>query len=445
MRPQPDRIVPRLATFDAAMIVVSLVIGIGIFRTPAVVASRTGDVTPFLLAWILGGVINAVGALTYAEIGSRFPRAGGYYKVAATCWHPAFAFMLNWAQVIMQAIGATGVAFIGAEYLLRLARVATPSAVPWVTAALLVVLLGFNFAGIRSGARTQNVLSVAKIVLIAGLALSAWLLGSRAVAPAVPPPAGDAAGLGFLGALVAVFYTFGGYQCSMNMAGDVRDAPRNLPRAVLLGMGIVTALYLAINVAYVHVLGIDGVAAEKLVAAGLARACFGAAGESIVSAAIFLSVAGFVNATILQVPRSYLAMAEDGLLPRAFLRVHPRTQAQDVGLAFMGATALLAVPFLGSFEKLLGYVMFTDSLMVATVAAGLFVLRRRGVGGPDVFRMPGYPLLPALFVACSLGIAAHITLTQTSLALAGAAVFVAGWPLYLLMRRTQKTPGSDQR
>ena len=285
---------PHLATFDAAMIVVSLVIGIGIFRTPAVVASRTGETSLFLLAWVLGSLISGIGALTYAEIGSRFPRAGGYYKIAAACWHPALAFMLNWAQVIMQAIGATGVAFIGAEYLLRLAQITTPSVVPWVAAALLAILVALNFAGIRSGARTQNVLSVAKIALIAGLAISAWLRGSAA-APGVPPPAADATDLGFLGALVAVFYTFGGYQCSMNMAGDVRDAPRRLPRAVLLGMGIVTALYLAINVAYVHVLGIDGVAGEKLVAAGLARACFGPAGESIVSAAIFLSAAGFVQ------------------------------------------------------------------------------------------------------------------------------------------------------
>jgi APA family basic amino acid/polyamine antiporter len=333
----------------------------------------------------------------------------------------------------MQAIGATGVAFIGAEYLLRLFGGGTPAMVPWVAASLLVLLLALNFAGIRSGARTQNVLSVAKIVLIAGLALAAWLWSPDGGARAAI--SGSTADLGFLGALVAVFYTFGGYQCSMNLAGDVRDGPRRLPRAVLLGMATVTALYLAINVAYVLVLGIEGVASEKLVAAGLARACFGAAGESIVAAAIFLSAAGFVNATILQVPRSYYAMAEDGLLPRAFLRVHPRTQAQDVGLAFMGATALVAVPFLGSFEKLLDYVMFTDSLMVAAVAAGLFVLRRRGVGAPSGFRVPLYPWLPALFVACSLGIAVHIAVTQTALALAGAAVFAAGYPLYRLMRR----------
>jgi len=437
------RIQPRLTTFDAAMVVVSLVIGIGIFRTPALVASRTGDGLLFMLAWVLGGAMSGLGALTYAEIGSRFPHAGGYYKVAAACWHPAIAFMLNAAQVVMQAVGATGVAFIGAEYLLRLTPAGSPDRVPWVAVALLGTLLALNFAGIRSGARTQNVLSVAKIAMILGLGIAAFALGSHAggdTSPRLPasPPAWRATQHSFLGALIAVFYTYGGYQCAMNLAGDVRDAPRQLPRAVLSGMMIVTLLYLGINAAYLHVLGIEGAAAEKLVAAGLARACFGGAGEAVVSAAIFLSAAGFVNATILQVPRSYLAMAQDGLLPRVFLRVRAGTQVQDVGLAVFGATALLAVPFLGSFEKLVSYVIFTDSLMVAVVASCIFVLRRRGAGGTTTFRMPGYPLLPALFVAFTLGLVVHVLWTQPRLALAGAAVFAAGLPLYLLMRRNTR-------
>jgi len=132
-------------------------------------------------------------------------------------------------------------------------------------------------------------------------------------------------------------------------------------------------------------------------------------------------------------------MAEDGALPRAFLRVHPRTQAQDVGLAFLGVTSLLAVPFLGSFEKVLEYVMFTDSLMVAVVAAAIFVLRRRAsTDTRSVFRMPGYPVVPAFFVICQLGITGWLLATRTAIALAGLAVFLLGWPLYRLMRRASR-------
>jgi len=174
------------------------------------------------------------------------------------------------------------------------------------------------------------------------------------------------------------------------------------------------------------------------VAAALARAAFGPAGEAVVSLAIFLSAAGFVNATILQLPRSYYAMAEDGALPRAFLRVNPATQVQETGLLFLGATMLLPAFLLGSFEKLLSYVMFSDSLMLVVVASTVFVLRARGAGGPEAFQAPGPPVLPAVFLLCLLGVAVFVALTETRIALAGAGILLAGWPLFHLARRVSR-------
>ncbi|HEV8700657.1 MAG TPA: amino acid permease, partial [Candidatus Polarisedimenticolia bacterium] len=164
------RLEPKLSVFDTAMATVSLVIGIGIFRTPALVAGATGGAAPFLVAWGIGGAISLIGALVFAEIGSRYPRAGGFYKVVAHCWHPLAAFVLNWAQVLMQGAGAAGVAVIGSEYLLRLVRRGAPGQeATWLAAVMMGGLLALNYAGIRTGARTQNVLSLSKIVLIAGL------------------------------------------------------------------------------------------------------------------------------------------------------------------------------------------------------------------------------------------------------------------------------------
>jgi APA family basic amino acid/polyamine antiporter len=176
------------------------------------------------------------------------------------------------------------------------------------------------------------------------------------------------------------------------------------------------------------------VAGSKLVAAALSRAIFGPSGEAVVSVAIFLSAAGFVNATILQMPRSFYAMAEDGVLPRAFLRVNPKTQVQEAGLLFFGATMLLPAFLLGSFEKVLSYVIFTDALTLAVVASTLFVLRRRraGAGG---FAMPGYPVLPAFYLICLLGVAVHVLVTEPRLALMGVAILFTGWPLFRLGRR----------
>ena len=193
-------------------------------------------------------------------------------------------------------------------------------------------------------------------------------------------------------------------------------------------------LYLLLNVAYQRVLGIGGIAASKLVAAALSRATFGPAGEALISIAVFLSAAGFVNATILQMPRSFYAMAQDGVLPRAFLRINPRTQVQEVGLWFFGLTMLLPAFVLGSFEKLLDYVIFTDALTLAVVASTLFVLRRRRTGDGG-FLMRGYPLLPAFYILCLLGAAARVFSLEPRLALAGIAILLTGWPLFRLGRR----------
>jgi APA family basic amino acid/polyamine antiporter len=445
--PSSPGIEPRLSAFDTTMIVVSLVIGIGIFRTPAVVAARVGSGPGVLWVWALGGVVSLLGALTFAEIGSRHPRAGGMYRVVADCYHPALAFLLNWSQALMQGAGAAGVAFIGVEYLLPL--LLPPSARGEGTAlagalALMTVLLGLNLAGVRSGARAQNVLSLLKAGMILALAFAA-LAAPRAAAPpseTTASLAAEGAPAGWLAAAVAVFYAYGGYQNTMNLGADVRRARRGLPLAIVSGMGIVTVLYLLLNAGYLRALGLEGVARSPLVAADLARACFGRAGEGLVSIAIFLSAAGFVNATILQVPRSYYAMAEDRLLPGFLRRVNPRTQAQEIGLLCFGATMILPAFFLGSFEKLLAYVIFSDSLMLIVVASTVFVLRRRGAGEErdDLFRAPFYPLLPASFILCLAAVNAYLIVHETRLAGWGAAVLVAGLPIYALMRRVSALP-----
>src|SRR5579862_6107704 len=160
--PDSSRIQPRLSTFDTSMVVFSLVVGIGIFRTPAIVAGAAGGTALFFSAWILGGLISLIGALTFAEIGSRHPRAGGYYRVVADCYHPTLAFVLNWSQIISQGAGGAGVAFIGADYLMPVLlpeRYRTANASLVIASAMILVLLALNYRGIKPGARTQNLLS----------------------------------------------------------------------------------------------------------------------------------------------------------------------------------------------------------------------------------------------------------------------------------------------
>ncbi len=443
MRAEQTGIEARLSTFDTAMIVFSLVVGIGIFRTPSIVAGAAGSTSLFFAAWITGGVVSLFGALTFAEIGSRHPRAGGFYRVVADCYHPALAFMLNWAQTLMQGASAAGVAFIGADYLAPIvlpAELRTPHSSLLLALSTIAVLLALNYRGIRSGARTQNVLSILKIAIMVALAVAALLFAPHAAAPpaATPAPAAGPVLPRLAAALIPCFYAYGGYQLTMNLGADLKNAQRRFAFAIAAGMLTVIALYLLLNYAYYAILGTDGIAQSKLVAATLSRATFGAAGERVISVAVYLSAAGFLNAMILQMPRSLHAMATDGVLPKPFLRINPRTQAYEVGLLFVAATMLLPAFVLGSFEKLLNYVIFTDTLSIATVASTIFVLRRRAAGSAG-FSVPGYPLVPALFLICLLGVATSVGVNEPGLALAGVLVMLTGWPLFRLGRRLSQS------
>ena len=431
----------KLSTFDATMIVVSLVIGIGIFRTPAMVAAATGTPFIFFAAWIVGGIISLFGALTFAEIGSRFPKPGAFYKVVAESFHPSVAFMLNWTNVtIVNGAGGAAVAMIGAEYIVP---VLFPEAqgnqrvVQYTAAVLVSFLIIVNYLGIRSGAWTQNVLTVIKIGMILMLGFVAFYFSGVATASATAVPVSDPLWIAFGVGLISVFYTYGGYQCTLNFGGDIKDPERNMPRAIFFGIAIIISLYLLINVAYYSVLGMQGIADAKLVAAEVARICFGQSAYLIVSFAIFFSALGFVNVTLMQIPRSYYAMAQDGALPAIFMHVNEKSQAQEFTVLFFGGTILLCIFFLGTFERIVNYVMVFDTVNNATVAATIFVLRRRGIVSQTgkAYKVPLYPYLPALFILFLLFITANVIVSQPTSLLVGGAILLAGFPIFLLMRK----------
>ena len=434
----------KLTTFDATMIVVSLIIGIGIFRTPAMVAAAAKTPVLFYAAWTLGGLISLIGALIFAEIGGRFAKPGGYYKVVAENYSSGLAFMLNWTNVVvLNGAGAAAVALIGAEYL---TPIVFPGAAPTtgtvqVTAVVLILgLLVINYLGIKTGAWAQNVLSILKVVMIGILAAAAFLSKKAPEGPPALPldkPWFFALGVAF----IYVFYAYGGYQNTINFGADVRDARRNVPRAIFFGIFIVLACYLTINAAYVMALGVPGIAAAKLVAAETARVTLGETGKLVVSLAIFLSAMGFLNVTLMQIPRVYYSMAEDRTLPAVFQKVNPKTQTQEFGLLFLGGIILVSIFLLGTFENIVNYVMFLDTMTLAVVSSSIFFLRRKARLSGEAYtgyRIPLYPVLPAVFVVFMLAIAVNVLATQTREALYGAAFFAVGFPVFLLMRRVSR-------
>lgn len=431
----------RLGFFDTTAVVVSLVVGIGIFRTPSYIASATGSIPLYIIAWLFGSLVSLLGALTFAEIGSRYPRPGSFYKVVAVVYHPMPALMLNWMNVlIITGAGLAAIAMIGAEYSARLlpASLLMSDDQLWMVAFLIALaMIAVNMLGIRPGGRLLSALTVLKILLVLLLSGAAFFV-APSLRPLAAPDAGSTPGwgLGAIGAaLVAVFYTYDGYQATINLGGDVKEGKRKLPRAILFGFGIIFLLYLLMNTAYLHVLGIEGLSNHPQVAGELAHRSLGPAADKIVSLVVIVSCLGILNVTLMHVPRAMYAMACDGLLPVFFRKVNDSTQAQQPALLFIGGMILLSLVLFETFERLMSFVTFFNSLNLAIVASTVFGLRRRSNAESDVFRTPLYPFIPGLFIVILLGVCAYLLFQATIDSLIGLGFFLLGAPLYLLMKR----------
>lgn len=438
--PKITEIRPQINAFDVGMIVISLVIGVGIFRTPGIVARQAGSPEIFFSAWVVGGLVSVIGALVFAEIGSRHHFPGGFYKLISTAFHPLYAFMINWVLVLTYGAGMAGVALLGSEYINPLLPDLLHSRRGIQSTAVATLLLFYiiNLLGIRAGSRTQNLLSGSKVVMMLVLCFGIFHTAEAPIDPytTVLPDVSPSWFTAFGASLIAVFYTYGGYQQTLNFGADIKNPVHNTPKGIFIGMSLVLGLYLTINFAYFRALGFEGLQNSNLIAADLARVLFGPWGEVFFSIAIFMSVLGFINATMLSVPRVYYAMADDNILPAFFKKINNKTQTQEYALTFLVGTAIASLWWLDTFEKIVNYVMSIDSLALASAAATLFIFRRRA-GTNDLhkgFKIWGYPWLPAFFVLFLLVIAANVIITDPEAAFIGWLLFLGGGPLYWVLR-----------
>lgn len=433
---------PKLGQFDLTMIVVSLVIGMGIFRTPVEVAQKAIIPEIFFVAWILGAIISLFGALTFAEIGSRYPVAGGFYRIFSHCYHPGFAFMVNWMTVISNAASTASVAIIGAEYVqpILLPNMAPDFAIKIITLSSMVILYGINMMGIKMSARILNVLMIIKIALIALLIAAVFAAPSHPESTSITTTSLSSTDWikAFWLCFVPVFFTYGGYQQTMNFGGDIPNASRTMPRAIFYGIAIILTLYLLVNFSYFRVLGFEGLKNSNTLAADVARVLLGDAAFKVVAIIMFLSVMAYVNASIMSNPRVYYAMAEDKVLPAIFKKVNSRTQVQEFGVSIFVAFIVLTLFFSSSFIQVLGYVMFFDSISLITASAAIFVLRHRAkkTGDPEgIFKMIGYPWMPALFIIVYSLVNMSVLISNPQASLIGFMLFLSGFPIYLGLRK----------
>ena len=423
------------------MIVVSLVIGMGIFRTPVEVAQKAQHPSIFFAAWIIGAIVSLFGALTFAEIGSRYPVAGGFYRIFSHCYHPAFAFMVNWITVISNAASTAIVAIIGAEYVLPilLPDVEHDLGVRVTTISAIAILYLINLAGIKMSARLLNILMVFKIALIMALILSVFIAPPIAEAVRTTSELTTTETLkAFWLCFMPVFFTYGGYQQTMNFGSDVPDAIRTMPRAIFYGIAIILSLYLLVNFSYFQVLGFDRLKTSSTLASDMARITLGDYAFKITGVLLFLSVMAYVNASIMSNPRVYYAMAEDKVLPSIFKKVNERTQVQEFAVTFFVGFMIVTLFLSSSFSKVLNYVMFFDSIALVSASAALFVLRHRAKKGGEqagIYKMKGYPYLPAVFIIVYSLVNISILVSNPQASLIGFILFVSGLPLYFLLKK----------
>jgi basic amino acid/polyamine antiporter, APA family len=428
----------RLGLFSGSMAVIGGIIGGGIFRTPAVVAERLGSPSAIVQAWVLGGIIALAGALCFGELGRRRPRAGGGYVYLRETWGPLPAFLYGWTLLLVIATGAiAAVAVTFADYALALAGLPPDLGAPVAVAAILFVS-GVNYLGVRPGALLQNLFTILKLGALAALVA----VGLAAAGVAQPPPAAQLplpAGLG--AALVPILFTYGGWQQTNFIAEEIIDPERTLPRALLLGVAVVVTVYLLANLAYLRVLGAAGLAASTAPAADTLRAVLGPAGGTLIAAGIAASTFGFLNLVVLVTPRVLQAMAADGHFFPRLAELHPvrRTPAAAIGVQAAWAIVLTLT---GSFNQLVDYVAFGDWIFFGLTVAGLFVYRsrERRSGAPPApgFRVPGYPLTPALFVGASAYVVASSVAANPRNALMGAGLIALGVPAYAWWSRASR-------
>ena len=433
----------RLGLFSGVMMVIGGIIGAGIFRSPQIVAQRV--VTPELTlgVWVLGGLIALAGAFVYAELGGRFPRAGGQYVYLRDALGPLPAFLYAWALLLIIATGAIAdVAVTFADYAIALFSLGESARLPLAIGSI-VLLSAVNYTGVRPGAITQNIFTILKLVALgaviaAGLGAAAGLLPT-ATAEALRAP--DNVVLAIGAALVPVLFSCGGWQQTNFIAEEIIAPERNLPRALVIGVVGVVLVYVLANFTYIQALGAGGLAASTAPAADAMTRLVGPVGRTLITAGIVVSTFGFLNLVILVTPRVVQAMAADGLFIPALARLHPRFRTPAAAIIVQGVWALVLV-FSGRYGALLDYVVFADWIFFGLTAATLFVYRARERAGAGPvyagFRAPGHPVLPVFFILAALYVVAGSVGSNPGNALRGAALIALGVPVYLVSRRIRR-------
>jgi APA family basic amino acid/polyamine antiporter len=434
-----DRLSRQLRLRDATLLVVSGVIGSGIFLTPGAIAGHLPHPGAILGAWLVGGLLSLAGALANAELGAMYPRAGGDYVYLREAFHPLAGFLVGWltffviyAGTIATLAAGFAAAFEGWVPLGAGGRLALSVGLTWAVS-------GLNYIGLRWGALANNVTAAVKIGALIAFGLLGPLLGAgsfdhlRPLATGFSGLSASAFGL----ALSPVLFSYLGWNSTIYVASEIRNPGRNVPRSLFLGVAICTFVYLLVNAVYLYALPVEALRGVPNAGESAARALFGSAGGALLAGFVLASILGTLNATVLVGPRIAYAMALDGLFFRGVDRTHPgyRTPSVAIGVQALTATALLLA--LETFERALDYTTFAILLATMADVAALYRLRRTRPGKPRPYRAWGYPWVPAAYLAVNAAVAAALLWGRPLECAIGLGLMAIGLPFYFVFVRGQ--------
>ncbi len=430
----------KLNLFSFTMIVVGLVIGMGIFRTAATSAKNAIDPSVYFTAWILGGFVALCGALTYAEIGSRYPVTGGYYKVFSYAYHPSIAFAINCIILISNAASLSGVALIGSGYIAKLfpQYISTDVHKALISCVAIVVFYLINLRGLTMSSKAQNFLMLVKIgmivVLIGALCFPAQY-ANQDIVVAAATPAVKMSWIQSLGiCLIAVSFTYGGYQQTINFGNEVANPSKNIARGIFIGIAIIIGLYLMVNLSYYKIIGFSNMQNEKEIAYSLINKVFGKTGADVFSFFLFFGVLAYVNALLLSNPRVMYAMSDEGTLPKIFAKQNPKNQVLTVSLTVFAAMCIVILFFAQTFDKILNFTIFLDCFGMIASSATIFKLRKqtKHLDNTGIFKMKFYPIQPLIFMATYAFVGVSIAIQDIETAAIGLAVLTGFMIIYFI-------------
>jgi basic amino acid/polyamine antiporter, APA family len=438
---QPPNQLPRkLGLFDATAIVIGVVIGSGIFLLPNLIARDLPSGAAIIAVWVGTGVLSYFGALAYAELGTMMPATGGQYVFLREAYGPWCAFLCGWVFVL--AVLPGGIAFLAVGFSIYLDRF-VPLAPPMRTVAsllLVAVLSAANYVGVKEGAWIQRIFTSLKIVGLA-IVIGVALFSPPHARSSVQAPV-SYSGIGV--AAAACLLAYNGWSYVSFVGGEVKNPERNLPRALVLSMLLVIALYVSANVAYMHVMTVPEIAATERVGAAVAERSMGPVGGTILSLVVLLSIVGAVNGCILTGARVPFAQARDGQFFKPFGRVHPRFETPAFAIVVQALWAGVLI-LTGSYETLVSYTILSAWVFYTLSVAAVWVLRRRMPDAPRPYKMWGYPVTLWLFVIVSIWFLVDALINQPKTSLIALGIAAAGIPFYFIWRRRPPAASTSPR